>query len=381
MTTAAGPRDTVEVIVGFTRRVGDEGVAVPPTRVHAMLEALGELGAESLRSVYWSGRVTLCASPDDIERYDRAFAEYFSGQRRPPYTRVRVPASYRPVAVPADPPGSADGLDDAVPPERMATASRIEVLRHRDLAELDDDERAEVQRFVSALMPAVLERRTRRMRPSAAGAVDPHRTVRSMLRHGGEPAELHHHRHTRRHRRLVFLIDVSGSMAPYADTLLRFAHAASRVRPGTEVFTIGTRLTRVTRQLRGREPGAALAAATSMIEDWSGGTRLGDELGQFLDLWGRRGAARGAVVVIASDGWERGDPSLLGVQMARLARLARRVVWVNPHRGREGFAPRTGGMQAALPHLDHLVAGHSLGAMDELARLLARPGGGGGAHA
>jgi uncharacterized protein with von Willebrand factor type A (vWA) domain len=191
-----------------------------------------------------------------------------------------------------------------------------------------------------------------------------------MLRHGGEPVELRRHRHGRRQRRLVFLIDVSGSMAAYAETLLRFAHAACRVRPGTEVFTVGTRLTRVTRELRRREPAAALTAASAAIDDWSGGTRLGDELKEFLDRWGQRGTARGAVVVIGSDGWERGGTQQLATQMARLSRLARRIVWVNPHRGYIGYSPSTGGMRAALPYVDRLVAGHSLGAMQELAGLL-----------
>ena len=141
-------------------------------------------------------------------------------------------------------------------------------------------------------------------------------------------------------RRLVLLLDVSGSMAPYADVLLRFAHAAVRVAPqSTEVFTVSTRLTRITRQLRLRDPELALAAAGTAVPDWSGGTRLGESLQAFLDLWGQRGTARQAVVVIASDGWERGDAGLLAEQMARLARLAHRIVWINPHRGKTGFAP------------------------------------------
>ncbi|TDD94333.1 vWA domain-containing protein, partial [Jiangella asiatica] len=347
-------------------------------RVHAMLAALDALGAGSLRSVYWSGRVTLCASPEDVERYDRVFAAYFGGQGTTP-SRVRVPPVQRLVAVPADPAVEPDGQRAGdPPPELLATASRAEVLRYRDVATLSAADRAEVHRYVSALLLAAPDRPTRRLRPTPSGPVDARRTVRSMLRHGGEPVELRRHRHGRRQRRLVFVIDVSGSMAPYAETLLRFAHAACRARPGTEVFTVGTRLTRVTRELRGREPSAALAAASAAIPDWSGGTRLGDELKEFLDRWGQRGTARGAVVVIGSDGWERGDPGLLGAQMARLSRLARRIVWVNPHRGRPGYTPSTGGMRAALPYVDRLVAGHSLGAMEELARVLDGPRRGGG---
>lgn len=361
-------------VVGFARRLAAAGVDVPPTRVHAMLEALDVLGAGELRPVYWAGRTTLCGSPEDVETYDRVFAAYFGGRPVRPPRRVTVPPVQRLVAVPANDGDGArhDEDDGAVPPEphRIATASRIEVLRHRDVSTLSRADRAEVHRYVSALLPAVPDRTTRRRKPAPAGPVDARRTVRSMLRHGGEPVELRRHRHGRRQRRLVFLIDVSGSMAPYAETLLRFAHAACRTRPGTEVFTVGTRLTRVTRELRRREPAAALAAASTAIDDWNGGTRLGDELKEFLDRWGQRGTARGAVVVIGSDGWERGDPTLLGTQMARLSRLARRIVWVNPHRGYKGYNPSTGGMRAALPYVDRLVAGHSLGAMQELAGLL-----------
>jgi uncharacterized protein with von Willebrand factor type A (vWA) domain len=168
----------------------------------------------------------------------------------------------------------------------------------------------------------------------------------------------------------VLLVDVSGSMQPYADSLLRFAHAASRLHPGTEVFTLGTRLTRVTTALRLREADAAMAELSAAVPDWSGGTRLGEQLRAFLVRWGRRGCARGAVVVICSDGWERGDPELLADQMGQLARLAHRVIWVNPHRGLPGFEPRAAGMAAALPHVDALVAGHSLAAYERLAETI-----------
>ncbi|NEA23138.1 vWA domain-containing protein, partial [Actinomadura bangladeshensis] len=174
----------------------------------------------------------------------------------------------------------------------------------------------------------------------------------------------------------------SGSMSPYADALLRFAHAAARSGGrDVEVFSAGTRLTRLTRELRHRDPDAAMAAATAAIPDWSGGTRLGEELKEFLDRFGQRGLARGAIVVIASDGWERGDAALLGEQMARLHRLAHRVVWANPHKARPGYEPLTAGMAAALPHVDDFTSGHSLAALEELARIVAGTAGKGSAHA
>lgn len=172
----------------------------------------------------------------------------------------------------------------------------------------------------------------------------------------------------------MLLVDISGSMSAYADALLRFAHAAARrsVAP-TEVFTIGTRLTRVSRELRHRDPDTAMAAVAHAVPDWSGGTRLGVLLKEFLDRWGQRGMARGAIVVILSDGWERGDPGVLGTQMQRLSRLAHRVVWANPRKARPGYEPLAAGMAAALPHVDDFVEGHSLAALERLAAHVARP--------
>ncbi|WP_046471543.1 vWA domain-containing protein, partial [Allosalinactinospora lopnorensis] len=213
----------------------------------------------------------------------------------------------------------------------------------------------------------------RRYRPAARGAVDPRRTVRRMLRHAGEPTQLVRRRRGTKPRRLVLLLDVSGSMAPYADTLLRFGHAAVRRRPTlTEAFTVGTRLTRITRALRHRDPDTALEAAGRAIPDWHGGTRLADSVKAFLDRWGQRGMARGAVVVVCSDGWERGDPAELAEQMARISRLANRLVWVNPHQGKPGYAPLVGGMAAVLPYLDDFVAGHSLASFEYLAEVISR---------
>jgi uncharacterized protein with von Willebrand factor type A (vWA) domain len=166
---------------------------------------------------------------------------------------------------------------------------------------------------------------------------------------------------------VVLLLDISGSMTPYADALMRFAHAVVRAAPTTtEVFTVGTRLTRLSRQLRKRDPREALAAASRAVPDFAGGTRLGETVRVFLDRWGQRGLARRAVVVVFSDGWERGDAALLGEQLARLRRLAHKVLWVNPHAGRDGYAPVQSGIAVAMPHLDRLLAGHSLATLEEL---------------
>jgi uncharacterized protein with von Willebrand factor type A (vWA) domain len=188
-----------------------------------------------------------------------------------------------------------------------------------------------------------------------------------MLAAGGEPVRPRHHRKVTRPRRVVLLLDVSGSMSPYADALLRFAHVVARANPaGTEVFSLGTRMTRLSRAIRARDPELALAAAGRTVPDWAGGTRLGDTLRAFLDRWGRRGLARGAVVVIFSDGWERGEPALLAEQMAQLKRLAHVVIWVNPHAGAQGYLPVQSGIAAALPFIDRLLAGHSLATLQDL---------------
>ncbi len=360
-------RDPVEIVLGFARTLRHAGVPATPDRVQAMIAALGHLDVLDAGHVYWAGRVTLCAEPADLDRYDVAFVAYF-GDRRPAGVRT----TGEPPTRVANSPFEFDGPDALAEPDdagpRLAVqASRHEVLRHRDIAALSGSERAQLDRLFALLVPRLSRRRSRRHASAPRGRVDLAGTVRRMLRDGGEPGQLA--RQTRRStpRRLVFLVDVSGSMAPYADALLRFAHAATRAAPTrTDTFTIGTRLTRITRELRLRDPDRALAAAGRAIPDWSGGTRLGEALKAFLDIWGQRGAARGAVVVLCSDGWERGDPTPLGEQVARLRRLAHRLVWVNPHKGKDGFAPVTGGMVAALPSIDHLVAGHTFAALESL---------------
>lgn len=362
--------DPVATVVGFARTLRFAGADVTTDRIHTMVGALDQLDATRAEHVYWAGRLTLCAGPDDIRRFDSAFAAYFRGER--PAVRP-VPAKAVTVAGLAGR-STDDGNGSPDRPGVALSASDREVLRHRDVARLTGAERDEVHRLLALLDPVGPPRRSRRFTPARHGRIDANRTVRDLLRGGGEPVRLLRHVHRPRPRRLVLLLDVSGSMEPYADALLRFAHVAARRRTGTEVFTIGTRLTRVSRELRGRDADLALAAVAKAVPDWSGGTRLGELLRAFLDRWGQRGAARGAVVVFASDGWERGDPRVLAEQMARLRRLAHRVVWVNPHRGKPGFAPLTAGMAAALPHVDEFVSGHSLAAYEELAAVLSSEG-------
>ncbi|MFC8662745.1 VWA domain-containing protein [Streptomyces sp. NPDC057199] len=374
---AGAPVDVPAVLVGFARALRAAGVDAGPDRVQAFLGALDVLRPGMRSDVYWSGRLTLCGSRDDLERYDRVFAACFGGaasegrgMRAAPPPRLRMTVRD---AGPA-PRTRVEGERDAVP--TAVLASSAEVLRHRDFAGLTDAERGQLRRLLAAFALRGELRRTARLRQARRGVVDPRRTVREVLRRGGEPAPPRMRARAERPRRVVLLVDVSGSMAAYADALLRFAHAAAHAAPHgggrarTEVFTIGTRLTRVTRELTHRDPDTALAAVAAAVPDWRGGTRLGELLRGFLDRWGQRGMARGAVVVVLSDGWERGDPELLAAQMRRLHRLAHRVIWANPRKARPGYAPLAAGMAAALPSVDSFVEGHSLAALERLAAVV-----------
>lgn len=373
VTLPAGGGDLSASLVGFARTLRGAGVDASPDRVHAFTAALAAVDPTDVSQVYWTGRVTLCGGPDDLPRYDRVFAAFFTGEGTTAGGRVRRRARLGPTSI-----GEAiadAGSEDSAEVEGQAVtrhASRQEVLRHRDVAELTAAEKRELHRLLAAFSLPGETRRTRRWVPAHRGAIDRRRSVRALLRAGGEPGQLHRRTPWNRPRRVVLLVDISGSMAGYADTLLRFAHVAAR-RHGipTEVFTLGTRLTRVTEPMRHRDADTAMRAVGRAIPDWSGGTRLGDGLKSFLDLWGQRGTARGAVVVVLSDGWETGDLDAFAEQVARLARLAHRVVWANPRAGRDGFAPTAGGMAAALPFCDDLVAGNSLAALERLARVVA----------
>ncbi|MFJ3714650.1 VWA domain-containing protein [Streptomyces sp. NPDC090057] len=359
------------MLLGFVRALRAAGLEASSERVHAFLRAVAVLRPGARADVYWAGRATLCGGHDDLARYERVFTAYFGSPGEPPARAVRSapPPRLRLVARQASAVPGAPGEDEPHGPPAVTLASSAEVLRHRDVADLDPVERAQLHRLLAAFALRGQSRRSARRRPARRGRVDPRRTVRELLRRGGEPARLRRHARVEQPRRVVLLVDVSGSMAPYADALLRFAHAA--VRGGrTEVFTIGTRLTRATRELSHRDPDLAMAALAAAVPDWRGGTRLGELLREFLNRWGQRGMARGAVVVLLSDGWERGDPELLGAQMRRLHALAHQVIWANPRKARPGYAPLAAGMAAALPSVDAFVEGHSLAALERLAAVV-----------
>ncbi len=359
--------DPLPGLVGFTAALRAAGLPCDAQRVQAYLGAIEQLDAADPEQLYWAGRLTLCAEPDDLPRYDDAFAAWF-GLWAPHRPRTAAARRVQPSVLAAlvEAPDGSSGRSAEVNALRVA-ASDVEVLRQRDIADLSPAERAHLNELISTLCLDPPMRRGLRYRPRRTGRLDAARVLRAMRAAGGEPIRLPRKGKVRRPRRVVLLVDISGSMTPYADALLRFAHALTRSAPSsTEVFTTGTRLTRLSRQLRQRDPEQALMSAARVVPDFAGGTRLGESLRAFLDRWGQRGLARRAVVVLFSDGWERGDAALLGEQMARLHRLAHAVLWVNPHAGMDGYAPVQSGIAAALPHIDRLLAGHSLATLAEL---------------
>ncbi len=367
----APDRDATVLLTAFTWALRAAGVPVGAERAATFLSATAVLDVTQSAGVYWAGRLTLAGNPDDIAIYNAVFDAYFTGRTAPVGPRRARQAQAAPVLSmsPTDDDGGEDETDD--PPPVLAKAAATEVLRHRDFGALSAADRHELAAMLVLLRPGLPQRLSRRRRAARRGPVDVRRTVRAMLTTGGEPGRLQRRRNGRRPRRIVLLVDVSGSMGPYAEALLRFAHVLVRQRPtAVEVFTIGTRLSRITRALRLADPDAALRAAGEVIPDFSGGTRLGEVLQAFTDRWGQRGTARGAVVVLFSDGWERGPTDQLAQQVQRLRRLSRQLVWVNPHKGKDGYLPVQTGIVAVLPHLDAFVAGHSLATLEELLEVI-----------
>ena len=362
------------IVVGFVRTLRSAGLAVPISSAILFTEALGTVGLERRDRVYWAGRVSLLRRPEDVPTYDRVFDSYW--QSRLASVSLSVAAeSATLVTDDADDEDDTLGGESADDDVQVTRYSAVEVLRDRNLAGLSAEEWAEAQRLIALLRVTGEMRASRRQRLShrrAGSRPDLRATFRQALRTDGQLLHLAWRSRTKRPRRLVLVLDVSGSMEPYARGLVRFAHAAvgSRRARQVEVFALGTRLTRITRELARRDPDAALSDAAAVVSDWSGGTRLGTGLMEFNDLWGVRGLARGAVVVILSDGWDRGAPELLGAEMARLWRVAHRVVWVNPLKASPGYAPLAQGMAAALPFVDEFVEGHSVASLERLAAII-----------
>jgi uncharacterized protein with von Willebrand factor type A (vWA) domain len=365
-----GPATGEETALAFVGALRAAGVPAPLGASIAYLRALAVLSG-SRHDLYWAGRCTLVTSPEQVEVYDSVFASWWAGV--PVTVDLALADELRLVLATDDAPDAATG-EASDGPVVSVRYSPHDVLRAKDFAAYSDAEMAEARRLMADLDLVGAPRRSRRRRTSRRrrGRPDLRRTLRSAMRTGGEPVHRPTLERRSRPRRLVLLLDVSGSMETYSRALLRFVHAAASGPTAVEVFAFGTRLTRLTRELSTRDPDTALARVVEAVPDWSGGTRLGESLRRFNDAWGVRGMARGAVVVILSDGWDRGEPDLLAEQMARLQRVARRLVWVNPLKAGPDYAPLAQGMATALPFVDEFVEGHSLDALEELARVVAR---------
>jgi uncharacterized protein len=355
------------VLVGFGKALRDEGLAVGSGQVVAYCRAAAALDPADTTDLYWAGRACLISRRDDLELYDRVFRAYFLGSGG--LRSAGEIARDRPHAM-LTPRTSRSGRAGGWEQLPGARASSAEILRRKRFSECTPEELAALRQLIARLRVLTPDRRVRRTTPATRGrAPELRRTLRRSLRTRGELIHLHWRRRRVRPRRLVLLLDISGSMAEYSRALLQFAHSAT-VGTRVEVFCFGTRLTRITDALRRRDPDLAIARASETVVDWEGGTRIGDSVREFLAGWGRQGMARGAVVVICSDGLERGDPAVLETQMARLSRMAHRVVWVNPLKGDPAYEPLARGMSAALPHVDLFVSGHDLASLEALTRLI-----------
>ena len=358
--------------VGFARVLRRLDIATPLDSVLTFINALSLVGIDNRESVYWAGRATLVRRPEDISTFDKAFAVFWEHRES-----VALPDDEQlhiTLALDSDEEeGSADGNAEASDePTITLRFSGVETLRDKDFASYTNDEMQQAQQFMQSLRVAGPPRPSLRMKPSRARGKRPdmRATVRASLAASGEPMRRHWVEKGDKPRRIVFLLDISGSMEPYARALVRFVHAGVAGRQRVEAFTLGTRLTRITRELSSKDPDRALRAAGENVRDWSGGTRLGETLRIFNHEWGVRGMARGAIVVVLSDGWDRGDPIVLAEQMERLHRVAFRIVWVNPLKVTPGYAPIARGLAAALPYVDDFVEGHSLDSLELLTKVI-----------
>jgi len=396
------------LVAAFGRRLHEAGVPVTAERSARLAAALRLTRPVSRTRLYWTARAVMVSDQAHVKAFDHVFFDVFGArvdadERRDEARSAGAPAGGEAAvgdaagggaAVGGDTgPGGEDARRDTPSPDpRMrrggapaaaapgeeapgseipvpVAASDAERLGSKRFDALEPGELAQLYRLMTRIELATPTRLTRRRERHRRGArVDLRRTLRGALRTGGDPIALAHRRRRLARRRLVLLCDISGSMEPYARAYLQFLTAAGAQ---AEAFVFATRLTRITRALRTRNPDRALQRAAAAAPDWSSGTRIGDALKTFNDRHGRRGMARGAVIVILSDGWERGDPALVGRELERLARLAHRIVWVNPRVAARGFVPRAGGMLAALPHVDALVSGHSLRALEQVADAIA----------
>ncbi len=366
-----------KMAVAFARILRGAGIDVPLDSVIVFVGALSKIGLENRDDVYWAAFATLIRRHEDTTIFDRAFAVFWDQLIAVDMASYEQQTESVTLLIDSEQEDNDDSNADALEEDENTIALRfssIETLRQKDFAVYTDIELREAEQFMSSLKLAGPPKRSLRLQKTnrKGSRHDIRRTMRAVLQNDGEPIERYWREPSTKLRRLVVLLDISGSMEPYARALLRFMHAAVVGRQRVEAFTLGTRLTRITRELANRDPDRALARTSAQVSDWSGGTRLGECLQNFNDNWGVGSLARGSIFVILSDGWDRGEPQVLAEQMLRLQRVAYRVIWVNPLKVSPGYAPLARGMAAAMPFIDDFVEGHSLEALRELTAVIAR---------
>ena len=373
-TAAANGAGFTAVLVNFVRELRGAGLPAGTGDAAAYCAAMTALDPTDLVDLYWAGRTTLVSRREAIPAYDEVFRLYFLADGAPAAELLTLKArvtseNEAALDIPATDPPAGGHEEEAV---LGWMASDVESLKRKSFAACTPEELAALRRIMTRIRLTPPRRRTRRTVPASSGRIpDLRRTLRGSMRTHGEPAELLFRQRRTRLRPMIFILDVSGSMADYSRNLLQFAYCANRAAAKVEVFCFGTRLSRVTKALGHRSPDAALARAAAEVFDWEGGTRIGESLDAFVRDWGRRGLCRGGVVLICSDGLDRGDPDTLATAMQRLSRLCRTVIWLNPHKGDDrDFRPSTLGMMVAAPHIDLMLSGHDLRSLEELAALL-----------
>lgn len=366
----------VSVLVSFGRALRAKGLAVGSGDILTFCEAMTSLDPTDLVDLYWSGRTTLITRREDVLVYDEVFREFFLAVDNPLQKLLKLKAQAAPEAeaafqVPAT--EKSTGQNDEEEALLGLMASNVETLKHRSFASCTREELEALRRIMARMKLTPPTRRTRRTRSSTRDGRRPdmRRTIRKSMRTHGEMLSLYWRQRRIRPRPLILILDVSGSMADYSRALLQFAYSAKRAVEKVEVFCFGTRLTCVTKPLQTRKPDEALSRAAKLVVDWEGGTRIGDSIDRFVRKWARRGRCRGGVIVICSDGLDRGDPEVLATAMERLSRLCHTIVWMNPLKGdNPDYQPQSVGMIVAEPYIDVLLSGHDLSSLEELAKLL-----------
>jgi uncharacterized protein with von Willebrand factor type A (vWA) domain len=376
----SSPSDIDQVLVGFGTELRRAGIPVGTDDVLTFCEGVTLLSVTDLLDIYWAGRASFVHKREHIATYNLVFREYFLGEDlKAPDDFRRTLRSSSNAGASLDIPNTEEGLPGDISPDEIRlgyVASASEVYRHKAFADCSDDELRQMRRLISRMRITPPKRRTHRMsRARRRGQLDMRRMVRDSMRTLGETGQLAYRRRKEKLRPLVLILDVSGSMADYSRNLLQFAYAARRANAKVDVYCFGTRLTRITRSLDRRDPDDAMRIAGEAVFDWDGGTRIGDSLADFTHRARRSGLGRGSIVVICSDGLDRGEPQALAEAMEGLSRIAHRVIWVNPHRGDAPvYVPASLGMIIADPYIDEVHSGHNLASLERLANRLSKVG-------